>query len=113
MMKIVPLEQLNFDSFASLTGTKFRVWIGPDDSVELELTEATAPHPGSIGGTDQPQFETFSVMFVGPGDRLLAQRIYTFEGEPIGRFDLFIVPVGRDAKGIRYQATFSRLVKPG
>jgi hypothetical protein len=42
----------------------------------------------------------------------LPQRIYGFENESVGRFDLFIVPIGRGAEGIRYQAAFNRLIKP-
>jgi hypothetical protein len=37
----------------------------------------------------------------------LPQATYRFEHETIGAFDLFIVPVGRTAQGVSYEAVFS------
>ena len=110
---MVPLEQLSFESFAGLVKTGFRVWIDARDSLALELSEITPPRVSSTGGTNPLTYENFALVFLGPADRLLPQRIYLFESAPIGRFELFIVPVSRDPNGIRYQATFNRLVKPG
>ena len=41
---------------------------------------------------------------------VLAQQIYPFEHDRLGRFDLFIVPVGQDAQGLAYEAVFNRLI---
>jgi hypothetical protein len=112
-MKTVPLEQLNFESFAGLVKTNFRVWVDDQDSLDLELCEITPRRVSSTGGSRNLTYEQFALEFLGPVDRLLPQRIYSFESAPIGRFELFIVPVGRDANGTRYQAAFNRLVKPG
>jgi hypothetical protein len=111
-MNAVPLEQLPYESFAGLVKTNFRVWIEGEASLELELAEVT---PRSIlsGGADRPAHESFALVFLGPADRLLPQRIYWFESAQLGRFELFIVPVNRDQNGARYQATFNRLVQPG
>ncbi len=110
-MNLVPLEQLSFASFASLVKTNCRVWIDARDSLDLELTEASPPRIVSTGGANDRTFENFALTFLGPADRLLPQGIYCFEAAPIGRFELFIVPVSRDQNGVRYQATFNRLVK--
>lgn len=110
-MDRVPLEQLNFESFAGLVKTRFRVWVNDQDALDLELSEITPPSVVSTGGAKGPRYENFALLFRGPADRLLAQRTYWFESPPIGRFELFIVPVGRDPDGIRYQATFNRLVQ--
>src|SRR5271165_5547195 len=112
-MNTVPLEQLSFETFSKWVKTAFRVWVAPNDPVELELVEVTPPRVLSAGGADNRRYENFSVVFLGPADRSLAQRIYTFESEGIGRFDLFIVPVGREPRGFHYQATFNRLIKSG
>ncbi len=49
----------------------------------------------------------FSIVFRGPGDILLPQAIYRVEHDQIGTFDLFIVPIGRDTAGLRYEAVFN------
>ena|ERR1035437_430360 len=110
-MNIVSLEQLSFESFARLIKTNFRVWIDANNSLDLELSEITLPRVTSTGGTNRLTYENFALVFLGPVDRLLPQRIYLFESAKIGRFELFIVPVSRDQNGTRYQATFNRLVK--
>jgi hypothetical protein len=112
-MNTVPLEQLGFDAFAKLVKTNLRVWIDAQASVELELAEITPPRVTSTGGAHSRKYENFTLEFLGPAEPVLPQRIYCFDSAPIGRFELFIVPVGRDANGTRYQAAFNRLVKSG
>jgi hypothetical protein len=112
-MNTVPLEQLGFEAFAKLVKTNFRVWIDPQASVDLELAEITPPRVSSTGGANSLKYENFTLEFLGPADRLLPQRMYWFESAAIGRFELFIVPVGRDPNGTRYHAAFNRLVKSG
>ena len=111
-MNLVPLDQLTFKVFAELLKTNFRVWVDGQDSLELELAEITTPRVSSIGGANKLACENFALLFCGPGERILPQRIYLFESASLGRFELFIVPVSRDQNGTRYQATFNRLVKP-
>jgi hypothetical protein len=38
---------------------------------------------------------------------VLPQRIYPFEHPDLGAFEVFIVPVGADPDGVRYEAVFS------
>jgi hypothetical protein len=102
-MKTVPLEQLGFESFAGLVKTGFRVWVNAQDSLVMELCAITPPRVPSAGGPNGGTYENFTLEFRGPAERLLPQRIYWFESDPIGRFELFIVPVGRDADGTRYR----------
>lgn len=113
-MNIVPLEQLSYELLAGLVKTSFRVWADGQAALELELLEITPPRIIANGDPNGPVQESFALVFLGPAaDRVLPQRIYWFESAALGRFELFIVPFGRDADGTRYQATFNRLVKPG
>ena len=50
--------------------------------------------------------EPFSIVLRAPGDRLAPQRTYTLENERLGRLDVFLVPIGPDALGMRYEAVF-------
>ena len=106
------LEQLDFGSLASLMKTRFRVWVGANDALELELYEATPPRTTRVDSGPEAGYESFSLLFLGPADRLVPQGSYAFECEPVGRFDLFIVPIGRDPSGVRYEAAFNRQMKP-
>lgn len=107
-MKLTPLEELSHAHFAAQVQTKFRVWINPQNAVELELTEVTAAR---IHGGRNASYENFALNFAGPAVPLLPQRIYRFESAALGEFELFIVPVGQDARGTQYQASFNRLAK--
>jgi hypothetical protein len=112
-MKDTPLDRLTCADFTAQTKTIFRVPVDARDWVELELTEVTPARVSETGGAKSVAYENFALLFLGPADRLLPQGIYWFESVTLGRFELFIVPVGRDAKGIQYQALFNRLVGRG
>ena len=71
----------------------------------LELFEVTEGDPTSVQ-------EHFSLVFRGPHDRVLSQGMCRMEHAAMGAFVLFIVPVGPDARGMRYQAVFNRFRKP-
>lgn len=111
-MDVKPLEQLTYADFAKALKMKFRVWIDAGDSVEFELLEVTTPRLAASAGAKKATLENFALIFVGPADRPLPQRIYRFESGVLGRFDLYIVPGRHGAGGIQYQATFNRELKP-
>jgi hypothetical protein len=107
-MNVVPLDQLSFSTFAGLVKTKWRVLSGTGDAFDLELAAVTPQRFTQAGPAGGLVNEQFTLVLLGPADRLLPQRIYAFEAPSLGRFELFIVPVGRDAAGIRYEAAFNR-----
>jgi len=114
MMNKTTINQLKLETFVPLVGSRFRVYKDATGSIELQLAEATEfsghgnqPAPGT--GLIQ---ESFSVIFDGPDSRFLPQGMYVFEHEGLGRFELFIVPVGRKPGSFQYQAVFNRLVEP-
>jgi hypothetical protein len=47
----------------------------------------------------------FRLEFLGPTEPALAQGIFPFEIDS-DRYELFIVPIGRDERGTRYEAVF-------
>ena len=55
-----------------------------------------------------PDYESFSIMFRGPSGAFLPQAIYRFHHDAIGMFDLFIVPIRQDERGLYYEAVFNR-----
>ena len=107
-MNLKPLAQLTCANFADAVKTKFRVWIAPEDSLELELMQVTKPRITVTGGARNAAYENFALLFQGPSGRPLPQQLYFFESEALGRFELFIVPVSSDSQAAQYQATFNR-----
>jgi hypothetical protein len=88
--------------FSKHLNTTFRVKGEPP--VELELTEVKAYMSQS---NDHGDMERFSAFFRGPGDRYLPQSTYALEHDAMGALDLFLVPIARNEKGLRYEAVFN------
>lgn len=91
------LEQLN---------TSFQVEYAPDQVLELTLIEVRE-------GRSSPQQELFALTFRGPSTPLLAQYLFPFRHPAIGNFEMFLVPIGQDERGILYESVFNRLISKG
>lgn len=91
---------MTFLSLSDFTaGTVFSVSV-EDQTYPFTLNKAQAlSDSGREGGS-------FRLEFLGPDEPVLPQAIYPFSagGEP--GHEIFIVPVGRDAEGVRYEAVF-------
>ncbi len=96
------LEHLTRASFEPHLNTTFQIRREQADPLDLELVEATDKTPEGFTG------EQFSLIFRGPADPLLAQRIYTLEHAEMGTLTLFLVPVAQKKDGYRYEAYFNR-----
>ena len=97
------LDQLQLSTFEPLVGQRFvlRRNVG-DATLDLVLAAATALAHGE-GRLRTP----FSLVFRGPAEPVLPQRIYRVEHEDLGALELFLVPIGRDAESVRYEAIFT------
>ncbi len=98
------LESFTVHTFSGRVGEAFRIHPGDEDPLEVELITATdlSEKPGEAS-----RGRPFSIVFRGPRDFLLPQRTYRVEHAGIGAFDLFLVPIGPDEKGLRYEAVFT------
>jgi hypothetical protein len=103
------LDQLTVTDFVAHVNTSFRVLLGSGDVLDLELIEAK-----TIGESRRPDSpgirqHAFSLIFWGPRDRMLPQRIYPVEHPTLGALDIFLVPLGPegDSQGLHYQAVFN------
>jgi hypothetical protein len=97
----VDLNALTADTFARFEGDRFR--LTPDDSPAFEL-ELIAVARGEHRGPSRPQF---SLVFRGGPDPPLPQRIYRLEHDELGALEIFLVPIGPDDVGQRYEAVFT------
>jgi hypothetical protein len=99
------LQDFTLEAFAGCVGNRFAISLD-EEELALELVSAAA-----LGGatTEVPPGDRlpFSLEFLGPAEPVLAQATYGFEHAALGAFELFIVPIGRDESGVRYEAVFT------
>lgn len=60
---------------------------------------------------ETPRQRMFSLVFRGALDQPLEQGLYPMTHEKMGAESLFLVPIGREADGFRYEAVFNNLVQ--
>ncbi|MBF0498129.1 MAG: hypothetical protein HQK58_16390 [Deltaproteobacteria bacterium] len=70
--------------------------------VELTLEKVQSPAWAGSG-----PYESFSLIFSGPGHILLPQGDYPFRHAVLDAMSIFITPVERTETGFRYQADFT------
>ena len=100
------IEWLTHEHFAPLVGDDFTVTTA-EGVHTMRLVEATAgAEPGGPGPQGQQRMQ-FSLVFRGPAAPLLPQGTYGVAHEAVGDQELFLVPLGRDADGVRYEAAFA------
>ena len=99
-------SRLNSAAFKSCLNTKFRVHQRSADAQLLKLIEVTHWHPRPSKATDR---ECFSNFFTGSTRDRLRQGTYTVEHESLGKFQMFVVPIGKKDGEFRYEALFNRL----
>jgi hypothetical protein len=103
------LDHLTVGDFIGHMNATFRVNMGSGEVIDLELIEAKTigegARPASAGMRQQP----FSLIFRGPRDPMLPQRIHPVEHPTLGSLTIFLVPIGPegDPTGLHYQAVFN------
>ena len=104
----VSLADIAFGTLAAQVNSRFIVRDPNGDAHSLELIRAeTAPGGESVASNEGS--EKFSLLFRGDAIRLLGQNTYAFEHARIGRFEMFIVPIGREHRSqCYYEAVFNR-----
>ena len=97
------LDRLTSRDFSSHVGEPFAVTAPDGERLDFVLTEVGEHGAAPPGAARTP----FFVLWRGPGHRLLPQGTYPVEHAGLGRLDLFIVPIAKEADGYRYEAVFS------
>jgi len=99
------LEDFALETFVGLVGEVFRVTL--DDGSMLELRLASAVASPSRPNAEPPGRAPFSTVFHGPPEPILPQRIYPFQNDTLGEFEMFIVPIGPEGSAMQYEAVFA------
>ncbi len=99
-------DWLTYDDFSGRSGERFEVHHdGTDLALVLVATELGS-EPGGPGPDGQERRQ-FSVIFEGPSNPVLPQATYALAHAELDELALFLVPLGRDAGGTRYEAAFA------
>ncbi|MEM7054295.1 MAG: hypothetical protein AAF446_07065 [Pseudomonadota bacterium] len=99
------LEKLSASTFEPLTEQAFKLehetW--PDD-VEARLIEV---HPMSESAAESSGRASFSLLFACPNLDETLQAVFRLKHDITGELDVFLVPVGRDERGLLLEAVFN------
>ena len=90
--------------FAKHVNTNFRIEIEGSAPIDLKLVSVT---PRKIEPTEQQGMERFSAVFSGPLEFLLPQQTFHVTHPEMGEFDVFLVAIGQEADGFRYEAVYN------
>jgi hypothetical protein len=103
------LESLTVDAFQPRVGQTFRIRPRPEHELEAQLIEARALGGGPSRAPSQTSRRRtpFSLSFRTSLTVPLPQSIYEVVHDELGSYEIFLVPVGPDGKGMVYEAIFT------
>jgi hypothetical protein len=96
------------EEFRKNLNTPFRVQLDGTTPVDITLVDVES-RPSEAN--EQAGMERFSAFFSGPPDSFLSQSTYHVVHPQMGEFDLFLVPLGKEAEGFRYEAVYNYFKK--
>ena len=101
------LDKLAASDFSEHVNSVFQLSSNSGDQVEVELKEVTelGTKESSVDGNTRRR--PFSIVFSGPQQPVLPQGIYELRHANMESLSLFVVPIGPDEKGMRYEAVFN------
>lgn len=99
-------DNLQITDFTPCLEQNFSIPVNEQDALAAQLIEVK-----ELSFTSDPrpagQKMPFSLVFQIENNDILPQQIYTMENETLGKVELFLVPIGQDEKGTRYEALFN------
>jgi hypothetical protein len=107
-VEIRDLGSLNAAEFAEHRATVFRLQTG-GEPLPLELVEVQqasyAEDPAAVGPSGRR--EPFTLLFRGPRSPYVRQGTFRLEHDRMGTLEIFLVALGPDGAGMRYEAVFT------
>ena len=92
------------EEFRQQVNTQFRLQVNAPKPIDLTLVGVES-RPSDT--TEQQGMERFSVFFLGSAEFLLPQSTYRLVHPEMGEFDVFLVAIGKEADGYRYEAVYN------
>ena len=108
-VKRVPrLASLSHGHFAPRLHQQFLIRPESGAPIKAELISVTDLGQRPTAKKGHVRQRTFSIILRGPqSDAYLPQRIYSVEHGRLGKHKIFLVPIGPDEHGMRYEAVFN------
>ncbi len=103
MTKKAVLNELKQADFQPLLNTEFSIVSNGAKAHSIELVEVKALSAKSA----ENQRSAFSLIFRGQNSEVPLQSIYILEHAQLGQLEIFLVPIGPDQQGMRYEAVFT------
>lgn len=104
MSEMFPPQDMGHDRFEACLGDTFTIEMEGGESVEATLADVS---DRGDAPSDGERDRAFSLVFRGPDEARIPQGIHRLRHPELGEMDLFLVPVGPDDEGARYEAVFS------
>lgn len=101
----VSVETITLDDFRAHLGESFSLSTPSGQTITAQLAEVN--DLGSNRPHDARLRHSFSLMFYAPATQRLSQGIYPLQHPQLGSLELFVVPVGLDARGLQLQVIFN------
>jgi hypothetical protein len=101
------LERLIIDTFSPRLGDQFTLHLDATRTLAVELAEVTDLSEAARSTPAVGQRTPFSIVFRSASNAMLPQGIYRLEHATLGSFEPFLVTIGPDAVGMRYEAVFT------
>ncbi len=98
------MEQITYSDFKPFLNDTFRIEVTPSSLIDMDLVSVDP-----LGNTlDHGEHQAFAIVFRSDveEDNLL-QRIYTVSHPEMGDIEAFLVSIGSDDVGMRYEAVFT------
>ena len=97
-------DELTAERFAACKGQSFILRYGEHPPIPAELIEVSEnPRSRQSSDTRMP----FTLVFRGPKGSYIPQQIVEVSHEQLGVLGIFLVPIGSDEHGMRYEAVFN------
>lgn len=97
------VRDITRDEYAECLNQDFIVEFAPEYKVTMKLIEVSKEE-------ERHRQKSFSLTFGAPTDTPIDQRIFGIQNEKLGKFELFLVPVGREDHVVLFQSVFNRLL---
>jgi hypothetical protein len=92
------------EEFNQHLNTSFQVLVEAPKPIELMLVGVESR---PLDASEEQGMERFSVFFSGSLEFLLPQSMYRLAHPKMGELDIFLVAIGQDPQGYRYEAVYN------
>ncbi|HSU16258.1 DUF6916 family protein [Longimicrobium sp.] len=97
-------DPFTIETFQPRVGELFRVIVDEKQEMQTRLSEVS---PWGHEEAATRKRHPFSLVFHAAPNAVIPQQIYRVENANMEAFDCFLVPIGPDAAGMRYEAVFT------